>query len=100
MKGQTYLRNVVTLELDEEKCTGCGMCVTVCPQRVFALHRGKSVLVDRDSCMECGACSLNCPVEAIKVESGVGCAAAVIKRVLQGGKPTCDCCDESENNSS
>ena len=28
--------------------------------------------------MECGACALNCPQEAIEVNAGVGCAAAII----------------------
>ena len=26
-----YLKNVVTLQLDQEKCTGCGTCLEVCP---------------------------------------------------------------------
>jgi hypothetical protein len=46
--------------------------------------------------MECGACQLNCPVEAIKVESGVGCAAAMIKAALTGSKEaTCGCAESS-----
>jgi hypothetical protein len=34
--------------------------------------------------MECGACQLNCPSGAIAVDSGVGCAAAMIKAALRG----------------
>ena len=26
-----YLKNVVTLEFDAEKCSGCGTCLEVCP---------------------------------------------------------------------
>ena len=40
--------------------------------------------------MECGACSLNCPAAAIAVQSGVGCAAAVINSML--GKNGGECC--------
>jgi hypothetical protein len=34
--------------------------------------------------MECGACALNCPVQAIEVQSGVGCAWAMISAALRG----------------
>ena len=97
MKGQTYLKNVVTLELDVDKCTGCGLCAAVCPHRVFEIEEGKAVIVDRDVCMECGACSGNCPVEAIRVRSGVGCAVAVFKWMLKGGETNCDCYSGSDD---
>ena len=96
MKGQTYLKNVVALELDIDKCIGCGLCATVCPHRVFEMNEKKAAIADMNACMECGACGLNCPVEAIKVESGVGCAAAVLKGMFRGGEPSCDCCSESD----
>ncbi len=86
-----YLSNVATLQLDSEKCTGCRMCQTVCPQAVFAFQDGKAVLRDRDACMECGACALNCPDGALTVQAGVGCAAGIIKGALRGAEPTCDC---------
>jgi hypothetical protein len=34
--------------------------------------------------MECGACALNCPVQAIDVQSGVGCAWAMISAAIRG----------------
>ena len=86
-----YLKNVVTLEYDEGRCVGCGMCEMVCPHGVFRMDGGKAVLVERDDCMECGACALNCAPGAIKVKSGVGCAAAIITGALRGTEPTCDC---------
>ena len=82
MKKLVYLKDVVTLELDREKCVGCGMCLTVCPHQVWQMDRGRAMMAARDQCMECGACALNCAAGAIRVESGVGCAAAIIGSVL------------------
>ena len=91
MKGQTYLKDVVTLKLDIDKCIGCGMCAEVCPHRVFQMKDDKVRIVEKDLCMECGACSGNCPVNAIEVKSGVGCATAVINGFLRKSEPDCDC---------
>jgi NAD-dependent dihydropyrimidine dehydrogenase PreA subunit len=84
-----YLKNVATLQHDMEKCVGCGICLEVCPHRVFQPMNGKVILADRDSCMECGACMRNCPFGAIQVEKGVGCAAAIIMSFFSGEKPSC-----------
>ncbi len=91
MMAMRYLENVVTLQLDESKCTGCRMCMMVCPHGVFAMEDGKAHIVDRDACMECGACKRNCAFGAIEVKAGVGCAYAVIQGALRGTDPQCDC---------
>ncbi len=61
MNHPTYLKDVVTLKLDQEKCTGCGMCLEVCPHAVFKMNTRHVEIQNRDACMECGACSRNCP---------------------------------------
>ena len=91
-----YLKNGLTLELDVVKCTGCGMCVAVCPHQVFQISGGKSEIINRHGCMECGACMMNCPFKAVSVRKGVGCAAAIISGTLRGTAPECGC---TENNS-
>lgn len=73
-----YLTNVVTLQLDVKACNGCGVCVLVCPHAVFDIKDRKAIIIDRDACIECGACAINCPVNAIKVQTGAGCAAGVL----------------------
>jgi NAD-dependent dihydropyrimidine dehydrogenase PreA subunit len=79
-----------TLRYYPELCIGCAMCSIVCPQGVFAQDDHVAQLVRPEACMECGACQLNCPTGAITVDSGVGCAAAMIRAALTGQKePTC-----------
>jgi len=98
MNHMTYLRDVVTLKLDEAQCTGCGTCLEVCPHAVFQMNSRHVEIRDRDACMECGACSRNCPFEAISVKTGVGCASAVIGAML--GRTDQPCCGPSDNDCS
>ena len=83
---------VSTLVYDSGPCNGCAMCVDVCPHTVFEMNGRKAVLVRPSACMECGACQKKCIMNAIMVESGVGCASAMIRAALTGKKEvTCDC---------
>jgi len=90
MKNLVYLKDVVTLQLNENQCIGCGLCLEVCPHEVFRMNDRHAVIQNRDACMECGACRRNCPVDAVFVQSGVGCAAAVIHAML--GRNNGECC--------
>jgi Pyruvate/2-oxoacid:ferredoxin oxidoreductase delta subunit len=94
-----YLKDVVSLKLDEGKCIGCGMCLLVCPHAVFCRTNGGVEIRDRDACMECGACSRNCPVNAVNVRSGVGCATAVINSALGRKGGSCCCTIDPEDKS-
>ena len=100
MKNPVYLKDVVTLQLDENKCTGCGMCMDVCPHEVFKMNSKHVMIQNRDACMECGACSLNCPASAIAVQSGVGCANALINAMLGRKGGECTCGPDTGNSSS
>lgn len=90
-----YLPDVVTLTLDSGKCSGCGMCVAVCPRAVFQIEDHTARIADRDACMECGACQRNCPAEALSVQAGVGCATLLILRALRGRGADCGCSGNS-----
>jgi len=97
MNDLVYLKDVVTLAYDEEKCTGCGLCREVCPHDVLGMNGRRVFIRDRDACMECGACSRNCAFGALSVQTGVGCAAAVINSLV--GRKDAGCCslpDETE----
>jgi NAD-dependent dihydropyrimidine dehydrogenase PreA subunit len=78
--------SINTLKLDEARCTGCGICLNVCPHGVFEKNHSRVWLAAPAACMECGACQMNCPAGAIQVESGVGCAASMIRAALSGRK--------------
>jgi ferredoxin len=91
MRQPLYLKNVVTLALDEEKCNGCRACEKVCPQGVMQRAGKKAQIVNRDACMECGACVKNCETEALTVRAGVGCAGAIINGFLGSNVNSCDC---------
>ena len=100
MFGLKYFKNISTLKLDTELCNGCQSCLDVCPHNVFEVENKKVNIIDSDLCMECGACAKNCPENAIDVDSGVGCAAAIIKGKLTGTEPTCGCSDGDSNSQS
>ncbi len=81
-----------TLRYDPSLCINCGMCLVVCPHACY-VPNGKVVsLVRPQVCMECGACQLNCPTGAIYVNSGVGCASAMISAALRGEKDMAESC--------
>jgi len=96
-----YLRNVVSLRLDQNACSGCGVCLDVCPHGVFVLDADQLRIAHRDACMECGACARNCPAAALYVQNGVGCATGILHAALGrtsaccGEKQAC-CCSEAE----
>ena len=89
MQNFAYFEDVVTLNVNPQKCVGCGLCVEVCPHAVLRLENGRARIADLGACMECGACARNCPTAAIDVRTGEGCAQAIINEML-GRK--CECC--------
>ena len=50
--------------VDPEKCTGCGLCVEVCPVEAIRLEGGVAV-VDPKACTGCGTCVDECPNGAL-----------------------------------
>jgi len=54
------------IEIDRELCSGCGLCVTVCPTGTIVLVEGKAAISGEES-ISCGHCEAVCPQEAIRV---------------------------------
>lgn len=64
-------------EINEEKCTGCGKCVTLCPVEAMSLvtasdpHNPKRMKakLDENQCLGCGVCLRGCNADALKLKS-------------------------------
>lgn len=54
------------IEIDREKCNGCGACVRACHEGAIALVDGKAQLMRDDYCDGMGDCLPNCPTDAIR----------------------------------
>lgn len=56
------------IKIDEEKCTGCGLCVTGCAEEAIKIIDGKARLVSEVFCDGLGACIGECPEDALSIE--------------------------------
>lgn len=56
------------IKIDEEKCDGCGLCVSACAEGAIAIVDGKARLVSESYCDGLGACLGECPQDAISME--------------------------------
>ena len=61
----TMQRKIV--QIDEEKCDGCGECVPSCAEQAIRIIDGKARLVSDIYCDGLGACLGNCPQDAISI---------------------------------
>jgi NADH:ubiquinone oxidoreductase subunit F (NADH-binding) len=57
---------LITFTIDEDKCTGCGMCIKQCPQDAISGEKKKPHKIDQNKCIQCGACYDTCKFNAIK----------------------------------
>jgi ferredoxin len=57
------------IRIDEEKCTGCGSCVSGCPEGALQVIDEKARLISDLFCDGLGACIGDCPEGAIEVET-------------------------------
>ncbi len=55
------------VQVNKERCVGCGKCVKICPQQALHLADGKSV-VDLSRCIGCFECITVCPPKAISID--------------------------------
>ena len=65
-KGQLVKRKIINI--DREKCTGCGLCIPNCPEGAIQMIDGKARLISDLFCDGLGACLGHCPENAITIE--------------------------------
>jgi len=51
--------------IDTEKCTGCGLCIDICPQQAITIKNGLAS-VNEELCIQCNNCADVCPADAIR----------------------------------
>lgn len=59
-------RNIISI--DEEKCNGCGLCVSACHEGALVIENGKAKLISDSYCDGLGNCLPECPTNAITIE--------------------------------
>ncbi len=51
--------------LEPRRCTGCALCVAICPTQCLAVAGGLPWLPRPLDCVACAACALMCPTQAL-----------------------------------
>lgn len=63
--------NIVDIRIDEERCTGCGLCEAFCPEAVIEMadNSGKkrASIATAEKCCACYTCVGQCPQKAIQL---------------------------------
>ncbi|MQL52931.1 ferredoxin [Desulfofundulus thermobenzoicus] len=92
------------VRIDEEKCTGCGLCVSPCAEGAIQIVDGKAKVVREELCDGAGFCIGVCPVGALTIEEREAPAfseEAVHEHMKNRGKTyitqTCFRCGGSED---
>lgn len=61
------------VKIDQDLCTGCGICVAMCPRHILEIDPQSDLclVTDPDKCDQLGGCEFQCPTGAITVDPSV-----------------------------
>jgi NAD-dependent dihydropyrimidine dehydrogenase PreA subunit len=65
--GVTAKKFTKILQIDYDKCTSCGACISPCPTRALWFGSDWALEFDEEKCVACRTCVTACPVRAITV---------------------------------
>jgi MinD superfamily P-loop ATPase len=96
------VRSIV--KIDEDLCTGCGLCVTPCAEGAIEIVDGKAKVVKDELCDGAGFCLAICPTGALSIEQreaadfdDEAAAGRVSAKLGQTITQTCFNCGRTEN---
>ncbi|MEM1524766.1 MAG: 4Fe-4S binding protein [Nitrososphaerales archaeon] len=65
-KGVIVKEVIKTIEIDYEKCIGCGACVSSCPANAIKQNSNWNIEFIEEKCIGCKICVYACPIKVIK----------------------------------
>lgn len=77
---------IAEIALNEDLCSGCGVCVAVCPYdalRLINRYGGPVANVDEVKCKRCGLCASSCPSGAINIKDDLAVDIASAYQMLE-----------------
>ncbi len=60
-------KELTTFVIDEDKCTGCTLCLRACPTDAITGEVRVPHVIHQEKCITCGSCRDVCPVDAVEV---------------------------------
>ena len=60
-------RSLITFQIDEATCTGCGACARACPQKTISGEKKKPHRINQVNCIQCRSCYEACKFSSVKI---------------------------------